>query len=102
MNLIEGFKIDVPGQELKHHLMDRATYHSDKGQEYAEQARGVAALQAPSGASNDPVSSLQQSARQHSDKANLFLFMANHVLTDATYRLSERDLAYTEIVLDRW
>jgi hypothetical protein len=100
--LIEGFKIDVPGAEMRAHLNKRAVYHREKADAYTLQADGVAALKPASGQSNDPVANLQQSASQHHQKYALFSFMAEHVVPDTTYRMSERDLVYTEIVMDRW
>ncbi len=96
---IEGLKLEVPGQEVHDHLRRRAEYHRAKAEWYAGQ---VESLQSggvrPTGVSNDPLQSLEQSQQEHRAKAELFAFMADHVVRSATYRLSEQDLARIEII----
>ena len=99
---IIGMQIDVPGTELREHLEERADHHRIKAEQYAKQATDVADLQPASGQTNDPVAQLQQSQRDHDRRAKLFRFMARHVREDATYRLSDRDLTFVEIIVDRY
>lgn len=95
--MIEGVKIDIPSDELKSHLTGRVEYHKGKERFYRNQAQvlkdggaGTIAM------SNDPVSSLQGSQRQHSQQAAFFQFMAEHIVPDETYRLSESDFSRLE------
>jgi hypothetical protein len=52
----------------------------------------------PEGLSNDPVSSLERSAKDHQEKAALSSFMAEHIIPDEEYILDEKDLACIELV----
>ena len=97
--MIEGLKIDVPSDELIEHLKERADYHTEKSKFYTGQVEalrqgGVGA----SPVSNDPVTSLESSAKSHQDRAAFFNFLDEHVVLDETYRLSEQDLTRLEIV----
>ena len=97
--MIEGLKIDIEADELKAHLDSRAEYHEGKAKFYGEQvaslkAGGVGAV----AQSNDPVSSLQSSAKQHKDRAGFYRFMSEHIILGETYRLDESDLGRLEIV----
>ena len=103
MDIIEGVKIDVPSDELKTHLLDRATLHHEKAARYDSQARELQELGDQQGQTNDPVHGLQMKFQEHQRKAELFSFMANHLVPGVTYRLSERDLTYVEIIFEaRW
>jgi hypothetical protein len=48
--------------------------------------------------SNDPVGSLQESANRHGEREAFLTFMAEHIVPDETYRLTEQDLIRLEIV----
>jgi hypothetical protein len=97
--VIEGLAFDVSSEELEEHLQKRMKHHVDKASFYAGQ---VAALRGggvgAQSATNDPVSSLENSQRQHEGRMALFAFMAEHVVPDEVYRLSEQDLARIEII----
>lgn len=96
--MIEGIKIELSSKELRDHLLERVSYHDGKRAFYEGQ---VASLRAggvnEQAVSNDPVSSLEMSARRHSERADFFSFMADHLI-DETYRLSESDLTRIEII----
>jgi hypothetical protein len=97
--MIEGLKIEISSAELTDHISARAEFHEGKAAFYDEQvsalkAGGVGAI----AQSNDPVSSLQGSARQHMERSAFFRFMAEHLIPDETYRLDESDLGRLEIV----
>jgi hypothetical protein len=53
------------------------------------------------GQSNDPVAALWKAYRAHDGKAQLFKFLAEHVIEKEVYRLSEVDLMRVEII-DRY
>jgi hypothetical protein len=97
--MIEGLKIDVSADELTSHLNERVEYHKAKREFYEKQVQGLRDGGVGQGMqSNDPVSSLQGSAKSHGDREGLFRFLADHVVTDETYRLSEQDLTRLEII----
>lgn len=100
--IIEGLKIDVSGEELIGHMKKKSREHLDKSKQYQKQASDVSALQPSTGQTNDPASSLQASAREHLQKAELFDFIAQHLDPRVSYRLSEQDLIRVEIILNRW
>jgi hypothetical protein len=54
-------------------------------------------VQAQQYTTNDPTSSLLQSARQHADKGAFFAFMGAHIIPSEIYRLSESDFTRLEL-----
>lgn len=94
--MIDGFKIDVTSDELIGHLRERAEYHSARARAYGEQSSKVTEFQVEDGGqmsySNNPASSLSQSAENHRKKSAYYEFLADHVVAGETYRLSDRDL----------
>jgi hypothetical protein len=101
--MIEGLKIDVPSEELVDHLTMRGDYHREKRAFYERQAQQLidGGIRENAGVSNDPTSTLQASAKQHGAKFAFFAFLADHVVADETYRLSEQDMTRLELV-DRY
>ena len=98
--MIEGLHIDIGSRELGQHLELRAEHHAAKARAYEQQAASVRELGAGAGnlgQSNDPSSSLAQSAATHAARASFFLFIAGHIVPNETYRLSEADLIRIEI-----
>jgi len=96
--MIEGLKIKITSDELRKHLQERSKYHLDKvtfynGQVTALQDSGLSSNMT----SNDPVGSLKSSAEKHQDKFALFTFMAEHVIPNEEYILSENDLSRIEL-----
>jgi hypothetical protein len=97
--VIEGLKIELSGGELHEHLEGRAEYHAERATFYENQSMTLLAGGVmEGGASNDPVSSLQSSARSHREKQGFFKFLADHLMVIETYRLTEQDLIRLEIV----
>lgn len=100
--LIEGLKVDISSEELKAFLLDKADYHGKKAEAYAEQAKGVKNLQEEDEPesmrfSNSPSHSLRQSAESHARRFRFYAFLAQHVIPNATYRLTEQDMAFIEM-----
>lgn len=96
--MIDGLKISVSSTELKTHIEGRAKYHAQRAEFYSDQAGNLKSggLQLEA-ASNDPVGSLERSAKDHGEKAAFFSFLAEHIIPDERYILSENDLARIEI-----
>jgi hypothetical protein len=99
--MIEGFKIEVSSAELVAHLRAKEAHHREKATAYEKQAQGVEQLRPSEGQSNDPASALWKAYRAHDGKAQLFGFLAEHVVDREVYRLSEADLIRIEII-DRY
>jgi hypothetical protein len=76
--IIEGLFIEISTDELHAHLVERASFHTEK-------------------MSNDPATSLRISAQNHRNRAGFFTFLADHLIADATYRLEESDLVRLEL-----
>ena len=97
--MIEGILIDVPADELKDHINGRALAHTSKAKAYQEKVDALsgAGVTLDLRTSVDPIRDLEHKVREHEDKAAFFLFMAEHLVMDEVYRLSESDLARLEI-----
>jgi hypothetical protein len=96
---IEGLKMEVQSSELREHLLKRAEHHAERRDFYVRQAGalhegGVEEQQA----TNDPVTSLRTSAKSHGEREAFFRFMAEHIIPNERYVLSEQDLIRIEIV----
>lgn len=97
--MIEGMKIRIDSEELQKHLEERATFHKAKADWYQQQRDALlAGGERAQGVTNDPVSSLEASARQHAERAGFFSFLADHVVLDEMYQLPESDLTRLELV----
>lgn len=97
--MIEGLKIEIGSAELGEHITTRASFHEGKAKFYTEQVTNLKAGGIREQAmSNDPVSSLEASAKQHRERGAFFRFMAEHLIPDETYQLDESDLGRLEIV----
>src|SRR5438445_766388 len=97
--MIEGVRIEITSDELWQHLVKRETYHREKEAWYRGQVESLMkGGVGPTGASNNPIESLERSRQEHESKMQLFEFMAGHVIPKEVYRLSESDLARIEII----
>jgi hypothetical protein len=97
--MIQGIQIDLSSEELQRHLSERAEYHADKATMYADQVQALRREGVGQTAqSNDPVHSLQQSERHHRNRAELFGFIADRIIPNETYRVSESDLTRLELI----
>jgi len=99
--MIEGFQIEVSSAELVAHLRAKEAHHREKAGAYEKQAKGVEQLRPSEGQSNDPAAALWKAYRAHDGKAQLFQFLAEHVIAKEVYRLNESDLMRIEII-DRY
>lgn len=103
--VIHGLKILISGGELEQHLRTKVDYHTEKAVGYSEQLTSIEELQrgdANNYQSNDPRQGLANSAAIHRNKAALFTFMADHLITGANYMLDESDLLRVEIMERGW
>ena len=98
--MIEGIFMDVTSAELDEHLRARALHHKDRAGTYARQSAELEADQSEhdQNLSNNPVRSLKDSQRHHQTRAELFTFMADHLVPNEVYRVSESDLTRLELI----
>ena len=103
--MIEGLHFDLSGTELNAHLALRVAHHADRAAKYRESlaklSGGEEDPENTGGMSSSGRSDLTSRAKAHENKANLFTFMEKHLVASETYRLSEQDLRFCEI-LDRY
>ena len=95
--MIEGLHIQTTSQELKEHLEERANYHRDKAEWYSDQVDSLAKGIERTRMTNDPMWSLEESLRSHQNRASYFAFMAEHIISNEEYRLSQEDLGQIEL-----
>lgn len=97
--MIEGIKLDFDAAELKSHMETRAKFHEEKAEWYAKQIASLKEGRAESrNVTNDPISSLENSASSHRAKSQLFRILAAHVIDGEKYRLSDAELERLELV----
>lgn len=97
--MIQGLQIELSSDEIRQHLKNRVSYHSDKAEWYEGQIDSLSAgLREQPNISNDPVSSLRRSLSEHQNKAAFFAVLRDHIIPDETYRLSEHDLGRLEFI----
>lgn len=103
--MIQGIKIQISSKELKTHLNDKVKLHKEKEAFYNAQVKNlekgveqnVVDESLYNNASNNPVSTLQQSAKKHKQRAEFFQFIADHLVNE-DYELTESDLTKLEII----
>jgi hypothetical protein len=95
--MITGLCVDISAKELREQLASRARHHEKKAKWYKGQAAALTRGGAATGVSNDPVRSLEESEKQHREKAAYFRFMEQHLVKNETYRLSQEDLGRIEL-----
>lgn len=103
--MIEGLKYDVSSEEIVAHVTERAKHHSEREAWYTAQIeeleRGMAEPQEYTG--GDPIRNLKDSRSRHTNKREVFEFLAKHVIPNETYRLEERELSNLEMISGgRW
>ena len=98
--MIEGIKLDFTSDQLKAHVGERIVFHSQKEKWYQQQVLALRSggVRPDSGVSNDPVTSLERSMSDHAQKAGLFQVIADHIVSNEVYRLSESDLSRLEFI----
>jgi hypothetical protein len=97
--VIEGLRIEIGSAEIQEHLRERASYHRERRRFYERQVASLREGGLRAGrVSNDPVGSLQESANRHGEREAFLRFMAEHIVPNETYRLTEQDLIRLEIV----
>jgi hypothetical protein len=90
--MITGLYIQMPTEKLQRHLDSRRRYHAEKAEWYKTQVANLSAeVDARLDVSNNPTQSLRQSQMSHENKAAFFALLAENLIPDETYRLSQDD-----------
>jgi hypothetical protein len=103
--MIQGLHADVTGTELRLHLHNRADHHQRRAADYEAEVTRMEASQIEPMVytGGDPVKALRDKCAEHATKAQEFRFLADHINTGETYRLTTSDLMTAEFVSrHRW
>jgi hypothetical protein len=109
--IINGLQIEVPAAELKVMLEGRLKYHQDKVVAYTKQYEQMAqvegllaeeANQIGKTSNRSASDGVKEAIKKHKDQTVYYKFMSEHVVTSATYRLSENDLVRLGVQADRF
>jgi hypothetical protein len=95
--MVEGLWIEMSSDKLRSLLNTRVGYHSDKAAWYKKQANALSEQVETTNASNNPTQSLRSSQREHEGKATFFRVLADNVIPNETYRLSEENCLRIEL-----
>lgn len=111
LQIISGIQIDVPADELKRLLLGRLEYHQEKVKAYEKQMTQLVEMERSLADEADrigktsnasPKESVQQAITKHKDKSIYYRFVAEHVVANAVYRLSENDLVRIGVQSERY
>lgn len=95
--MIEGLWIEMPSDKLRSLFNVRVGYHEDKAAWYKKQADQLSEQVEATNASNNPTHSLRTSQREHENKAAFFRVLAENVIPNEVYRLSEQNCMRIEL-----
>jgi hypothetical protein len=111
--MIDGFRLKITSAELRNHCTERSSYHrcraADIQKELPKFRESLDALKAQGTAVNishmnkgglyetDPVDEMEIKVREHSNKALVFTFFADHLFQE-DYNLKEEDLVRLEVL----
>lgn len=96
--MIDGLRIEMKSAEVVAHCLSRAAMHREKAETYAKRIAAVGeAMGEVAVASNDPAFNMKGKLDHHRKQLGFFSFIAEHVVPDDVYRLTEEDLGRLEI-----
>jgi hypothetical protein len=95
--MIEGIHLDFKSSEIKEHLLERVHYHKEREVFYLAQVRRLRKAGAQLVGYVDPLSALEKKAESHRERRDLFAIMAEHIVPNEVYRLSETELGHIEL-----
>lgn len=108
--MIEGIQFDISSVELAAHLKTRVEHHQKRADWYGSKETSLAEGEFDEESRNkmsttnssNPVEQMRAGRKRHVAKVSLFRFMAEHVVRNETYRLSESDLQRLELTLSEY
>jgi len=96
--MIEGLKIEMTTDKLRGHLKERQEHHEGKSSWYRTQVVNLSAeIDARLDVSNNPTQSLRNSQLSHEHKASFFKLLADNLIPNETYRLSQEDCVLLDL-----
>lgn len=100
--MIEGFHVDVTGDELIAILHNRAKAHQERAEAHQKsldffKAAGESAGHALASSSMNNAEQAEQNVKRHAAQVRYFIFAAEHISAHDTFRLSHDDLRRLEI-----
>jgi uncharacterized coiled-coil DUF342 family protein len=98
VRIIEGVKVQLTTAELRNRLESLRAEHREKADSYAEQLDKLGELEVERNVSLDPTTTLRNRRDEHAKKAAFFAFISDHLVENAVYELSERDLYELELL----
>ena len=109
--IIQGFSLDIPSQELAAYATKRAEHHGKRADLYEAEVKKIADIKkgddmetkmiSKFSHGSDPLEELQKSAQNHRKRERFFSFAAEHFANGRTYRLRHDDLTILEIIPGR-
>lgn len=97
MQVIDGLYIEMPTEKLRAYLQDRVNHHGGKAEWYKKQADTLKEEIPESFVTNNPTQSLRASQEQHEKKYAFFKMLADNLIPDAIYRLSQANCVALEM-----
>ena len=104
--MIDGFRIEVPADELARHLDERIRHHHERATDLERRAKELEALAGKVEDDDDEESmfgcwpgahELDRKTTRHREREALLIFLRNHLATGEIYRLAEHDLRSLEL-----
>lgn len=96
--MIAGIQLDFKSSEIKKHLLERIQHHREREVFYVSQAKKLRKAGAePAAYGTDPLSAFEKKAKNHRERRDLFGIMAQHIIPNEVYRLTEIDLGHIEL-----
>lgn len=92
--MIVGIHCDLSTKEMRDRLAERIRHHKEKIAFYTKTAKDLVdnGMAASASRSMDPVSGVQEKAREHEAQEQYLGFVRDHLVEGETYRLSEHDM----------
>jgi hypothetical protein len=109
LDVIQGIRLQVTGSELAMRLEQRIRWHRDRNDALNGQMKKFAEIERDAanelangiGRYESPRIVLEKKVREHQERASFLMFLRDHIVKDATYRLDSIDLRMTEILPER-
>jgi hypothetical protein len=93
--MIDGLKVQMSSEELARRLEVRIQWHQQMAAEYEEE------LRRPEAQRDDPLMPehmIEHEMREHQEEAATLTVVRDHLIPNETYRLSEQDLRFADLV----
>lgn len=98
--VIKGVPLDFSGTELISHLLKQAKHHEERAVFYHSKIEEFESMgyKDENISGGDVMKRLTDKVNQHTEQAQHFGVMADHIRPDATYRLDRQDLVFVGLL----